>query len=741
MASAEEAEYADVDGYTPMQHDKYMLPFKKYMENAGESGKTKGEYLPFNIVNFYDFGEHKIQYYKHFAKNVCSAYAISPIHDNMLRLENSQKKLARARGEAVNNLHKHHRQQLRGGDGTNFTLEQSRSEHVIFEKIITYLDDARKDTIHQEPIRFVLQNTLSNIFSERTTNDQILDFVELLLKDPEISPLDEECLRHMRNVIRNRGFTPKFVTKPETLDGRFEKHNDIAKTERAESNSHIWTYQNVTYEVKFHKDVPRFPATKMYMHTGVLEASNQLIRKAFSNQTFSLEMTLTYKDTGNHYERRYIAYNGYKKGKSNVYDLFVGLNVDIPETPIKEIMEHPPDIVKQEIRAKHLQHNKVNRLKEMELLQLHMGDEKSTDMYDATSVMTYVYNYTFWTFIATFYQLNAPQNGYTHGVHITLLHRLSEMVNEWQGESQERLQRMRTAQETVNGQNQILRGLIVGLNQRIRALPYRRTTLPKGDGGTWLIFGMNRSDQRNADTDMFIHINRLSSTQRESMERKSNLVKAHILRKYYQQAITESNAQGKKVLEYLYALPDVQNYLARKGYTIQGKIAPGIFVLICKALPTGYPPQAGRTPAIVAWRTEMTALLTEFTGTHEPKPIKNDNGVFHPMIEYYISSVLAHQNHNTRNPPMPIDMTGANQYQAGYAAYQAGDGAYPNWDGAYQAWYGAYGGSADRFQSARRGQPQIQLEPPHPAEPDSKLREEVDALRRTVNQLALMGPA
>ena len=738
MASAEEAEYADVDGYTPMQHDKYMLPFKKYMENAGESGKTKGEYLPFNIVNFYDFGEHKIQYYKHFAKNACSSYAIDfKKEDNKLRFIHSQKKLAKARGEAVYNLHRHHKQQLRGGDGTDFALEQWRSEYVIFEKTITYLDDARKDTIHQEPIRFVLQNTLSNIFSERTTNDQILDFVELLLKDPEISQLDEECLRHMRNVIRNRGFTPRFVTKPETLDGRFEKHNDIAKTERAESESHIWNSGDKTFEVKFHKDVPRFPATKMYMHIGVLEASNQLIRKAYSNQTFSLEMTMTYKDTGNHYERRYIAYNGYNKGKSNVYDLFVGLNVDIPETPIKEIMERAPDIVKQEIRAKHLQHSKVNRLKEMELLQLHVGKEKSNNMYDATSVMTYVYNYTFWTFIATFYELNAPQNGYTHGVHITLLHRLSEMVNEWQGESQERLQRMRTAQETVNGQNQILRSLIGGLNQRIRALPYRRTTLPKGDGGTWLIFGMNDAAQANADTDMFIHINRLSSIQRESMERKSNLVKAHILRKYYQQAITEANAQGRKVLEYLYALPAVQTYLSRNGYTIQGKIAPGVFVLICKALPTGYPAQARQTPAIVAWRTEMATLLAEYPEQHEILPVKYPRGAFHPQIQYYINSVLAHQNHNTRNPPLPIDMTGANQYQAGYGGYPAGYGAYQAGYGGHPYLYGA----SDRFQTARRGQPQIQLEPPHPAKPDPRLREEVDALRRTVNQLALMGPA
>jgi hypothetical protein len=737
MASAEEAEYADVDGYTPMQHDKYMLPFKKYMENAGEPGKTKGEYLPFNIVNFYDFGEHKIQYCKHFAKNVCAAYAMNPIHNNMLQLENSQKKLANARGEAVYNLHKHHKQLLRGGDGSVFNLDEWRSEYVIFEKIVSDLSDARKDTIHQEPVRFVLQNSLTSIFRERTTRDQILDFVELLLKEPGIGPFDEECLRHVRDVIRSRGFTPIFVTKPETLDARFEKHNDIAKTERAESDSHRWTSGDMTYECKFHKDMPRFPATKMYMHTGVLEASNQLIRKAFSNQTFLLEMTLTYTNAGNHCERRYIAYNGYKKGKSNVYDLFVGLNIDIPETPIKEIMEHPPDVVVGHIGAKHLQHNKVNRLKEMELLQLHMGNQKMEDMYDTTSVMTYVYNYTFWTFIATFYQLNAPQNGYTHGVHITLLHRLSEMVNEWQGESQERLERMRTAQETVNGQNQILRGLIGGLNQRIRALPYRRTTLPKGDGGTWLIFGMNDSAQANADTDMFILIPGLSATQRESMERKSNLVKAHILRKYYQQAITDANAQGRKVLEFLYALPAVQTYLSRNRYTIQGKIAPGIFVLICKALPTGYPPQAGQTPAIVAWRTEMTVLLTEFTGTHVPTPVKYPNGVFYPTIEYYINSVLAHQNHNTRNPPLPIDMTGANQYQAGYGGYPAGYGAYQAGDGGHQYLYEA----TDRFQTARRGQPRIQLEPPHPAKPDPKLREEVDALRRTVNQLALMGPA
>ena len=55
--------------------------------------------------------------------------------------------------------------------------------------------------------------------------------------------------------------------------------------------------------------------------------------------------------------------------------------------------------------------------------------------------------------------------------------------------------------------------------------------------------------------------------------------------------------------------------------------------------------------------------------------------------------------------------------------------------------YGRYPGASERIQSARLGQPQIQLEPPHPAEPDPRLREEVDALRRTVNQLALMGPA
>ena len=121
----------------------------------------------------------------------------------------------------------------------------------------------------------------------------------------------------------------------------------------------------------------------------------------------------------------------------------------------------------------------------------------------------------------------------------------------------------------------------------------------------------------------------------------------------------------------------------------------------------------------------MATLLAEYPEQHEILPVKYPRGAFHPQIQYYINSVLAHQNHNTRNPPLPIDMTAANQYQAGVGVRM----------------YGRYPGASERIQSARLGQPQIQLEPSHPAKPDSKLREEVDALRRTVNQLALMGPA
>ena len=726
MTSAEEAEYADVDGYTPMQHDKYMLPFKKYMQNASEPGKTKGEYLPLNIVNFYDFGEQKIQYYKQHARNWCSAYALDPIDEKKQKFVISQQKLAKVRGEAVHNLNKHHAQMPRWGDDT-LDLEEWKSEDVVFEKIISNLSDARKDAIHQEPIRFVLENSSTSIFHQPTTKEHCTEFVQLLLEEPEIDESSKKILNHITHVIARGGYAPSFSRTPERLDARFDKHNDMAKTERAETETHIWTAEGYRHECRFHKDVPRFPVNKMYMHAGVLEASNQLIRTVFKNQTFSLELTVTstQTSTGQQWERRWIAYNGYKKGNSNVYDFHVGLNVDIPAKSIKEIKDDPPLILSESVNAKHIQRNKVNRLKEIELLQLHVNTRKLEKMKEAPSVVTYLYNYTFWTFIATFYQLNAPHNGYTHGVHITLLHRLSEMVNEWQEEAQERLARTRMAQATVIGQNQILRNLIGGLNQRIRALPYRRSTLPKGDGGTWLIFGMNDSPQANADTDMFIYVNRLSSIQRESMERRSNLVKAQILRRYYQQAITEANAQGKKVLEYLYALPEVQTYLSSNGYTIQGKIAPGVFVLICKALPTGYPPQDRQTTAIVAWRTEMTALLNEYTERYQRFPVKYAGGVFHPQIQYYINSVLAHQNHNTRNPPLPIDMTAANQYQAG-------GGVHP---------YGRYPGASERIQSARLGQPQIQLETSHPAKPDSKLREEVDALRRTVNQLALMGPA
>ncbi len=154
MTSAEEAEYADVDGYTPMQYDKYMLPFKKYMQNASEPGKTKGEYLPLNIVNFYDFGEQKIQYYKQHARNWCSAYALDPIDEKKQKFVISQQKLAKVRGEAVHNLNKHHAQMPRWGDDT-LDLEEWKSEDVVFEKIISNLSDARKDAIHQEhPICF-----------------------------------------------------------------------------------------------------------------------------------------------------------------------------------------------------------------------------------------------------------------------------------------------------------------------------------------------------------------------------------------------------------------------------------------------------------------------------------------------------------------------------------------------------------------------------------------------------------
>ena len=177
----------------------------------------------------------------------------------------------------------------------------------------------------------------------------------------------------------------------------------------------------------------------------------------------------------------------------------------------------------------------------------------------------------------------------------------------------------------------------------------------------------------------------------------------------------------------------MKEYLKQHGYTMFEKICPGVFVLAIRAFPQGYDDKFYVKDAAQYWKDSITAMLDEFGITSTRFKTKIGEA-FDPRVQFYIDSVLAHQNKRKRRHRPHVDTSNSVSYQFNMSSPSGIAGTNPlRYDAPGRRWArGRGGGTQSRFEYL----------PDHPSPqptPQPSLQEDVDALRRTVNQLALMG--
>ena len=726
---------------------RQLIPFKTFVKNNG--GLTGTYYIPKDDFNPDEYFKQQIRAYRQCAQvgyNSHIIYQTPESYNQLLQVLNS---LAIVRGHAVfDMLHDTAPSiSLQKWDPVDF---KSNSDELVFEVLVSDTEKPDMGPKFSEALRFVVAPQHKQFFNLANRQGLIRTFLlyaQQHTRDVVKAPYDKQVVDVLDDITR-QCLSPSFnadmnQTGP-SLGGKFYQFNDVSVSDVSSTQEFSGQFQGLSYKASFSHNAPRFAATEGYMHTGVLERANQVLKEVFSVTAFSYEMRVEVTpQSGRPFTVSWTVYR-YSKLKNDMYQItcITPEPMDFEKTDIKTIVDNPLSSTLSNLNLIRVQHFQMsskhaNRLQENELLKEHAAQMRvlKTDL--SQEFKTYLYHFNFWTFIASFIPItNINQPGtVNHGIVITLINKMSDFVYE----SKERLQdnmalaeRMRVAHLTeintvVTGQNKLLRDLIDGVNRRIGQLPIKTSELPQGNTSTWLIFGTSKTDRM--DRDMTLEIRNLTPDKRQAMERKSNLIKAEILNRYFSTAILEDQAKARQdsktpnVFDYLYNTKEMQDFIALSGYDKFEKICPGVFALVIRAFPRGYKDDIKRnnTPAVDYWHDCIETMLTEFGIRPDRFNTKNGDS-FAPEVQFYIDSVLAHQNKKRRQPRQLLNTDRSVLYQ-----FSAPGNPGPNPPSLF------------RYDGASRRAPKLlQAQIEKPETKDCQLQGDIDALRRSVNQLALM---
>lgn len=738
-----------------LHSDLQMAPVKFYMENFEETKKK--HYLPNSIFVKLDDGHKMLQIVKQNAKNAYTNYCINPTSANRETFIRAQENLARTRGTLISRM-----PDPRTTDMIYWRRKDRsiKSDELLFEFEYCESTTGDKQLQFKLPTRYVVRQNSIDIFKKTNGNkamfkNSIVEFLTLAKIPNGILIESEPAQNFFNNILEDikekfeldpDNFKPRIFQTDPTLDAKYTNKNDIGSAGIQNGESFVSDFEQYKYNGLFSTNAPRFSVNQAYMHAGVLERANQVIKQAFRDNPFSIELKLEIEhlETNSKFEVKWTACR-YDTAKVNLYEikLETGQRQDFSED-LEQIMQTPPsDISVTTMLTQQTDLKKVENLSEVELLRIHQLSHNPKEMLVLNEIITYMYYYNYWTIIISFIPKNTRERK-TY-IEITIFHRIGEIVQDnrksvsvARADTQDqRLIQMHEINTVVLGQNVLLRQLIQEVSTGIGRLPIKMSELPQGHPDKWLIFGTEITD--SMQDDYTLEVEGLTPDLREAMERKSNMIKAEILQIYFKNAIDISDTtigpSNKKstVFDFLYATDEMKEYIQIHGYTRFEKICPGVFVLAIRAFPQGYHvADVFDVDATEYWKTSIEAMLGEF-GVASNRFRTKIGEAFDPKVQFYIDSVLAHQNKKKRKQKPPIDTSASVLYQFNHNRPAGTQSANPfSYDAPSRRGVG--------MAAQRRGHTQSRFEIlPDQPNPSQSLQEDVDVLRRTVNQLALMG--
>jgi len=114
---------------------------------------------------------------------------------------------------------------------SDFDLETNKSSRVVFERLWSDVDAASKEPMTFEPIRFAVDHTTVNIFTNTNTEAVVLAFVEMALKEPGLDQSNEAhtFLNAIKSKVSDHSLNPLFTNTQSPLGARFDHHDDISR--------------------------------------------------------------------------------------------------------------------------------------------------------------------------------------------------------------------------------------------------------------------------------------------------------------------------------------------------------------------------------------------------------------------------------------------------------------------------------------------------------------------------------
>ena len=723
--------------------ERQLVPFKTYIEE--QDGKEKEYHIP---LDKFDSIMNLINASKSAAINFYNRSLLDPDDkENYEEFLTYTKRLDMYRGQFVKEISQDLSVPIRCHAWDDVSLNDPTDE-IMFEIFVSDPNKPNMDPVHPEPIRFVVPARNKRFFQNNLQNGKGLIMSFLNYVKPQTESLlpdsyNTSCVTILNDMIYRFGhdeYNPEVVRTGPGLDARFYQFNDASVSDTKRTITFRAEVGFFKYSGTFSHNAPRFAATEGYMHTGVLEQANHVIKDAFKDVAFSYELRVDVSSTvmQKNFSISWTAYR-YNKMKTDMYQIVYHAAdfKKFEDTNIQQIIREPvSQFLTRMVSMYSIDSRIARRFQEIDCLKQHAIIRQQMRLIQSTEYPVYYYNFKFWTFIASFVPFDVGTNT-DYNIVITLINKLSDSVNEAKERliderilaERERVDQFYQVNTIVTGQNRLLRDLIRDVNRRIGELPIKTSDLPQGDPRKWLIFGTSKTNEMRLDETL--EIQDLTPDNRQAMERKSNLIKAQILNRYFQDAIDEDRDQAQSkgktpnVFDFLYHTEEMQNLLALGRYDKFEKICPGVFALIIRAFPRGY--KTGKSKnnitAVEYWHECIHAMLVEFN--IHPNIIRTKTGdSFAPEVQFYIDCVLAHQNKKRRRPIPPVDTGRAVMYDT---RYQFNRGLNPP--------------SLFRVDGPGRrtnGLLQARVEEPEDKETKQSLQNEIDSLRRSVNQLALM---
>lgn len=636
------------------------------------------------------------------------------------------------------------------------------SDYAIELGVYLHTSDNKIEPVLNKPMKKTIVRQTHDIFDEFTDKQSL----SLIPKIIELAKFGEEWAlpqdtqdskRHIdirasinpdeiignvwRHIIHDNGTLKRYGDKTMKLESNYGNWDNTAREGVMELDCTFFRYKGLTASFQIARNMPRFTHREVFQSAFTLKKSNldfsKHMQKCFfnfidlkvrlvtsSNQNIELVWTI-HKNTPDHFHLMHMAY----KSRDPTQTLLTPpINLSLVTLSANDILDETVGVKQHKIKDE-----SVYKADEVKLMQLHAQGVKActeTGIGNITSdkdskSFGFIYTYDFWTLIGTCIPIN-DKSANEYLTCYTIIHRCSDFAP-----NKER-KRLRAA-EGVERAGGVERERVPpqAVHSRAFHVPIARHVrkIPRGDN--WLIFGIIDKN----GTEMYYFIQAPVQSTRILLDQTTRLFQSKIYKIFYPDTITASERGGISLTEY------ISNRLVVELETQQISSVPGMFALWMRQHPKGQRSDPNEvvnglyTTAPQYW----THLWDEFLRQNNITPWKSN------LLKRDRDERLEKFELLYAKKEIPPDTRQGQEAQRG----AFGGGGFRGRGGGFRGRGGGFQGRGRGGRGGRGGRTSSQYDPytdqTHPAFPlaeespqISEMQHEIDTLRRSLNQLALL---